>query len=315
MLALRVLWPAAAEAQTGQIRLLSDAPYALLVNGEEIKAFPIVVDSGSRACVTTTVDHINEKERRVFTGWSNGPKDICITVTEPGDYIAEYTREVLVEIRSALKTYRTSAWVSRGESTRLAVLPEVEERPGVRYLFEEWTAGESPFSPDNLITLNRPMTVEVRWTKEYYLGLEGPEDVRLVGFGWHVEGKNVVLKAPPTAFSPGEDERRQFLRWEVVSNPAIVIPNARSPVTSFRIDDAHTLLIQQFRVLRMEGNPLQGVQICLGLREPLQLEDVLGKMRQVSEVVAIPLEPGQDGEVRDRLINVQLGKEPQRGEA
>ena len=164
-----------------------------------------------------------------------------MTLEEAGDYTAKYQHEVLLQIRSQVRDYRASTWVPRGSPTRLTVPAVVEERPGLQYLFEEWTGGESPFEPDNLIVPNRPLTLEVRWTKQFYLELVGPGDVQLVGQGWHNDLQNVVLKAPPTAFSPTEDERMQFSRWQVISNPAIVIPNQQSPITSIKMDDTHTL--------------------------------------------------------------------------
>ena len=184
----------------------------------------------------------------MFKGWSHGPSDECVILSEPGPYAAQYTNEVLLQVRSQVRTYRVSTWVPKGEPVRLSVLERVEEEPGVRFLFEEWTVGEARFSPENTIFPNRPITVEVKWTtvevkwtKEYFLKLEGPEEVDLVGSGWYGERQSVVLKAPATAFRSGENERLQFKEWDVVSNPALVIPNKGQPITSIRMDATHTI--------------------------------------------------------------------------
>ena len=117
----------------------------------------------------------------------------------------------------------------------------VEERPGVRFTFDEWTGGELRFSPSNRIVPNRPITLEVKWTKEFFLGLEGPEGVRLVGSGWHGDRQAVVLKAPATVDGPSEDVRQRFVRWNPVSNPALVIPSDSQAITRIVMDDAHVI--------------------------------------------------------------------------
>ena len=129
----------------------------------------------------------------------------------------------------------------KGEPVRLSVLDVVEEESGIRFLFEEWTVGEARFSSENTVFPNRPLTVEVKWTKEYFLTLEGPEGVDLVGSGWYRERQSVVLKAPSIALRAGDNERLQFKEWDIVSNPALVIPNRGQPITSIRMDDTHTI--------------------------------------------------------------------------
>ena len=241
LLALLALAPVAVQAQEPRVRVFSTAPYPLLIDGEEVTQLPAISTPGSQVCIVTTLGYLNEQERLAFKEWSHGSTDVCVTLEEAGDYTAKYQHEVLLQIRSQVKDYRASNWVPRGSPTRLSVPEVVEERPGLRYLFEEWTGGESPFQADNLIVPTRPLILEVRWTKQYFLELVGPGDVRLVGGGWHKDLKNVVLKAPATAFSPTEDERLQFARWQVISNPAIVIPNFQSTITAIKMDDSHTL--------------------------------------------------------------------------
>jgi hypothetical protein len=227
-------------AQEPQVHVSSTASYPLLIDGEEV-AVPSTAEIGSQVCILTNPGYITEVERLAFQRWSHGPEDLCVTLTEAGQYQAIYVHEVLLTVRSVAKDYRRSTWVPKGTPVSLTVPEIAEDRPGVRYLFEEWTAGESAFSAYNTIVLNRPFTLEVKWTKEYFLDVVGPEGVRLVGAGWHKERQVVVLKAPATAFNSGGNERRQFKEWEVLSNPAVVIPNQRSPITSITMDDAHTI--------------------------------------------------------------------------
>ncbi|MCH8880149.1 MAG: hypothetical protein IID34_09735 [Planctomycetes bacterium] len=212
-----------------------------MIDEVEVSRFPFEAKIGSQACVITDPGYVSDVERLKFQGWSNGSNDVCITIVSPGDVSAIYRREFLLTISSQAREFRQTRWVPRGVPTLLSVPELVEERPGVRFLFEEWSGGEARFSTQNTIVLNRPITMEVRWSKEYLLELAGPEGVRLVGMGWHKEGTQVVLKAPETAFSMGDDERLQFSRWEVISNPAIVIPNRQQPSTSIRMDNTHII--------------------------------------------------------------------------
>ena len=131
----------------------------------------------------------------------------------------------------------------------------------MRYLFEEWTGGENPFSPRNRIAPNRPITLQVKWKKEILLALEGPEGVRLVGGGWHPHNSHVVISATPTVEGPQEGERLQFQHWDLVTNPALIIPNRGQPITSIRADAPHTIrAVYQKAYQVVVENPL-GVQM------------------------------------------------------
>jgi hypothetical protein len=238
------LWTTAVAAQEGQGRQVvvsSNAHYPILIDEVEVASFPATTKPGSKVCVLTTLSYVSEEERLVFQGWSHGPKEKCVTLSEPGVYNIQYTLEVLLQVRSLVKEYRTSFWVPRGTRTQFSVAPVVEERPGVRYSFEEWTGGESRFSTENTIAPVRPITLEVKWRKEYLLELEGPEGIRLVGSGWHPEGSAVVLKAPSIIPSAGQDERYQFVWWEGVSSPAVDISGAGQPILTIRMDDTHKI--------------------------------------------------------------------------
>ena len=235
------LWPSHAGAQVTAVRVSSSAGYPLLVDGEEVSRFPAVTQVGSRACILTNPGYLSDTERLAFQGWSHGSTDTCVTFEEPGDYTALYGTEFLLTIDSEVRDYREIKWVPRGVPIPLEVPELVDERPGVRYLFEEWSIGEARFSPQNQLVVNRPLNVEIEWSKEFYLELTGPEGVTLVGQGWHKDKQNVVLKAEATAESPSADQRLQFKLWEVTSNPAVIIPNRQQPLTSIRMDDTHTI--------------------------------------------------------------------------
>ena len=228
-------------AQEPSVRVSSSGPYPLVIDGFDVTDFPAEVPVGTQVCASSDPVYLSDVERINFQRWSHGPTDLCTTFNEPGDFTAIHGQEVLLTINSQVRAFRESKWVPRGVPTLLSVPEEVIERPGVRYRFEEWTLGETRFSPQNRIFPNRPLSLEVRWTKEYFLELEGPGDVRLVGQGWHKASASVVIQADSSSSEIDVDTRYEFREWEVISNPAIVIPNRRSFQTSIRIDNTHVI--------------------------------------------------------------------------
>lgn len=227
--------PAVAEATAEVVMVNSSPAFPVVIDGEQVTSFPAAAQPGSTVCVLNNPTYLNEMDRHTFNGWSHDSAEECVTLEQPGEYTAMYSREILLQSRSQAKAMRTSSWVPKGAPVALRVPPVVEDGPGVRYLFEEWTNGETPFSPDNIIVPNRPLTLEVRWKKQLYVDLKGPEGVELVGAGWHDSDEQVVLMAPPTVFSPGEDQKLHFKGWEVESRPALIVPNNQSAVTSVQI--------------------------------------------------------------------------------
>lgn len=228
------------EAQKAEALVSSNPPYPLLINDKEVQRLPASAPLGAQVCVAKKIDYTGEVERYVFKGWQDGPDTECITVTEAREYQAIYAPEVLLQVRSKLRPYARSLWVPRGSLSRLEVPEVVEQEQGSRSRFEEWTGGETPFSPENILAVVRPMVLEVKWTREYFLTLQGPEGVPLVGGGWHRENQPIVLRAPVVYFQ-GDKIRLKFVGWEGVSNPALMIPDAQARITTFASDAPHVI--------------------------------------------------------------------------
>ena len=269
----------AANAQQPTIRVSTSNGPPLVVNGVQVTRLPVEVGPGAQVCVARPLVTLGDQERSIFKIWSDGTEDECLTPTEPGEYVARFEHQVLLQILSQFKAYRDSVWVPRGKPTRLEVLSLVVESPGVRYQFEEWTFGENRFNPDNVITPSRPFSVEVKWTKEYFLDLVGPEGAELVGEGWHSAGSTVVLKTDATAFAQGKDARLQFSSWEITSNAAIIIPNPQRPLTSIRMGDTHTIEAVYTKAYKVVvTNPARTVHddwVPEGEQLPVQTEETI----------------------------------------
>ena len=228
-IAIVVLSPSVVAAQEPVVQVSSSGAYPLVIDGIEVTEFPAEVPVGTTVCASDNPDHLpvylSNVERINFLRWSHGPTDLCTTFNEPGNFTAIHGVEVQLIINSEVRAERVSKWVTRGESTPLTVPEQVDESPGVRYLFEEWTAGEDRFSPQNSIVPTQNLSLEVKWTKQYFLELVGPADVSLSGQGWHTAGGNVVIEAEATSPEIDIDTRFEFRDWEDLSDPAFIIPN------------------------------------------------------------------------------------------
>ena len=121
-LAVWAAFPATAGAQDRQVMISTDGPFPLLIDGEQVTKFPHETLPGSQACALTITGYLNDLERLVFDGWSHGPTDACVTFFAPGEYIALYTHQVLLQVRSEVRAYRISSWVPKNELTELEVL-------------------------------------------------------------------------------------------------------------------------------------------------------------------------------------------------
>lgn len=251
-----LLTPAPSGAQELGVVVSSNAPFPLIINGKEVGLFPARTEVGAVICVGSRLYYSSDQERFVFQGWGQGRTSDCIVPTEAGEYRALFSQQILLQIRSKVARYAQSLWVEKGSMNLLEVPPVVEEKPGTRYIFGEWTGGETPFSPTNSIAVFRPMVLEIKWGKEYYITLEGPEGVPLVGFGWYPENQRVVLKAPAEVSRPDGRGRQRFKEWESLSNHATLIPNYQQPTTTITADGSYTIRAKyQQEYLLVVDNP------------------------------------------------------------
>jgi len=232
------LWPNLAGAQEPTVRIINTGPFPLIIDGVTIATFPFEAPLGGQACIIIDVRYSSDLERTRFQGWDHAPdgviSDECISLEDPGEYTAQYRSEVLLTINSQVRSQRKTEWVPRGVPFRVDIACEtldsgdcqVQEREGERFIFEQWSAGENRFNPVNTIVPNRPLTLEVTWTKEFFLDLEGPAQVQLTGVGWYRQGTNVVVRADAQFESEEEGVQLQFKDWEGISQPAILIPTS-----------------------------------------------------------------------------------------
>ena len=103
---------------------------------------------------------------------------------------------MVLEVRSSVGGIPASRWVLHGAPIEVEVPASVQAGDRVRYRFREWSGGENPFTPRNVIAPLEPMTLEVDWDKEYLITVEGSANGRQNTSVWYPEGETLVLQAP-----------------------------------------------------------------------------------------------------------------------
>jgi len=205
----------------------------LTVNGVEAQP-PVKVSPRDIVCVKELIVYIHQSKRLAFRGWSDGVLDQCRIVK--GNLTAIYDMEVLLQVYAEPRNLRKSEWVKVGTLVKLDY-PEYFYEDGVRYVFESWSGGETPFQPNNVIYITEPTRLEAFYVKEYLITAVG---ANINGTGWYREGETAVLATPPVIYvSP--QERLVFSRWESVGSKPVLLANPNSPTTTLQVKGPYIL--------------------------------------------------------------------------
>jgi len=231
----------------------ANIPVPILVDGIETDGAVQSVPIGSNLCISTATNYTRTNERHRFSSWeyqhppgtaqiaekdleqsNQASADDCIVVTRSGAYTAKYLQEVLFQVRSGVDAYKQSRWVERDTVVDLSVPEVVEESENVRYKFNGWNGGESPFTPENRIALLAPTVLEVGWTVEYYMRVEDVDGNPSPVSDWYRSNDTVVLGAPEEILKDGGREKLTFQKWEVVYGP--LLKNYKNPNLAVLVD-------------------------------------------------------------------------------
>jgi hypothetical protein len=216
----------------------SNFPVKALVNGVE-RVLPASVGYGDRICVPETV-YLDEGARIVFKGWAGGGRDLCVTVS--GNLTATYVREYLVHVYAQPPALRRSEWVEEGSFLKLDYPSIYNESDGVRWVFQAWSFGETPFQPSNRVYVMKPLRLEAQYVKEYRLLAISSHNVKVNGSGWYREGALAVVAGPKEVYI-GNQTRLTLVEWmSAGSTPAIVISQSSPGVAVLEIRGPHIVL-------------------------------------------------------------------------
>jgi hypothetical protein len=216
----------------------SNLPVKALVNGVE-KVLPASVGYGDKVCVPETV-YLDEGVRIAFRGWDGGGRELCVTVT--GNLTATYVREYLVHVYTQPPALRRSEWVEEGSFLKLDYPSIYNESDGVRWVFQTWSFGETPFQPSNRIYVAKPLRLEAQYVKEYRLLAISSHNVKVNGSGWYREGALAVVAGPKEVYIDNQT-RLTLVEWvSAGSTPAIVMPQSSPGVAVLEVRGPHVVL-------------------------------------------------------------------------
>ena len=232
---------AAQQIDPNGIVISTSSGLPLLVDGIETEKVPANVSSGAKVCTPDLRMYKSEGERFIFKQWSTGSTDDCITPTAKGSYRAIYSHEVLLLIKSTAPGIQRSKWVTYGAPVEFRVPDSIPDGDGTRYRFQGWSDGETPFDLSNTIAPVKPTVLEVKWTREYFLQVDSPDNAAIKGTGWYADGSNVVLRAPDLLSGDTDQERWKFSEWQSTSFPTAVIQNAKTATTTFAMQAPYTV--------------------------------------------------------------------------
>lgn len=243
--------PVECDVQSEKDYVLVDSKPSLPLTVDGVEAFPpIKVRLGSEVCVSKTTLYVDVDRRYVFDKWSSGEFSRCVRASE--NITAYYVEEVLVQVYSReVREYFRSFWVKVGELVKLKVEPIHYVSGDTRYVFEEWSDGEMPLSPENIIAAVKPVRVQVKWVKQYLLTLTSSE--RVNGSGWYREGSTAIISAPE--FVDNGDTRKIFEKWVSVGLYPAIINNPKSPTTHVTVNAPYqiTPVYQEFFLVEVHG--------------------------------------------------------------
>ena len=246
------LVPAAAADEEDEIRVSSTAP--LLINGVLTTTFPAVVAVGTTVAIVDEVYYTSAGERWSFQGWSNGIGTTSITVVNPGTYIANWSREILIQISSVVSSLNQSMWLPYNQVTSISVPNVVAVSNTTRYHFSGWSGGETPYQTVNSFAPFQPMTLKAEYVLEYYLTLVAPDGITIIGTGWYTNGSSLVVQAPPDVYDDTMTSRMHFNSWESIGYPVMVVPTPTSNVATFKIDGPYTIRANYDKQYLVEAN-------------------------------------------------------------
>jgi M6 family metalloprotease-like protein len=152
--------------------------------------------------------------RQSFTGWADGntsnPRQI--TVTSGTALQALYTTQYLLAVNSNGGTTTASGWYKPNSTvTVTAANPSNVTANTSRYLFSSWSGDLSSTSTALNVTLNKPLSLQANWIKQYYVTIISPTGSP-TGQGWYNAG-TVVTVAVQSAVQYPNGTRMIFNGW------------------------------------------------------------------------------------------------------
>ena len=233
-----LLFGAVPVAADGTVTVNSSEP--LIIGGVLTTQFPVTVSTGTVVSIVDAENYVSEGERYTFQDWSDGTKDTSITPTASGTITANWAHEILVQVTSVVASLQQSLWVPYGEPYELKA-PAEDVEGSVRYEFQQWTSGQTPYLADNTIVPFQPEAITAQYVKEDLLTILAPNEITISGSGWYIDGTSLTLQAPQDIYDTTKTSRQDFSTWESVGSPVTVLSSPTSAIMTITINGPYTL--------------------------------------------------------------------------
>jgi hypothetical protein len=203
----------------------------VLINGEKYNMtsnqFQASVPTGTITVQIEPGINTSQGIRQAFEGWSDGnlsnPRQV--TVTSNTILSALYTTQYLLFVNDNGGTTTPSNWYNINSTATISANdPSNITVNSSRLRFSSWSGDLSSTSTSLTVTLNKPVSVQANWIKQYYVTIISPTGSP-AGEGWYNAGTTVTVSVLSTVLY-GNGTRLIFNGWNsanVGNNPTTQI--------------------------------------------------------------------------------------------
>ncbi len=238
MLCLLVFGAIPVAADGPGFTVYSSAP--LIINGVLTTQMPANVAYGTTVSIPSTEYYVSQGERYVFNGWSDGTTGTSVTPSTP-TIVAQWSHQILVQVSSMVTSLQQSQWLPYGVPYELKADASVDAGGNIRYIFQQWSGGETPYQADNTIIPLQAMTITAQYVKQDLVTILAPTGISIPGSGWYNDGTSLVLQALQDVYNAAGTSRQDFSSWASVGSPALIISSASAAVMTITVNGPYTL--------------------------------------------------------------------------
>ena len=191
-------------------------PYSLLMmpNSSHSVTVPSQIDSGTDT-------------RRIFLSWSDGSNTLTKTISQGGQYTANYGIQYLLNVQSSRGSVTGTGWYDSGASASTGAAEQtVYSGSTIRYVFQHWNV-DGVLKTENPITVSMysPHTAVADYKTQYYFDVQSGRG-SVSGTGWYDSGASASTGTAEQTIYDG-DTRYVFQSWNIdgiarTGNPATV---------------------------------------------------------------------------------------------
>jgi len=106
-----------------------------------------------------------EGTRLAFTLWNDGNKSVSRTITQGGEYVANYTTQYKLNIESPYGNPTGAGWYDSDSRATISIDPT--EGNMIQHIFTGWSGDLTEQETTALMTMNKPKTIKAEWETDY----------------------------------------------------------------------------------------------------------------------------------------------------